>query len=108
MSRHPATWRDRWTLRQAPSDADSPLLHVLCNVICTPGVRIRAGYLMAHLLPGPRHLAGMYPYRHRGWITCAHLCRAARAAITTLAAPMSLLAGAGKLALRRLDRVRTA
>ncbi len=108
LSRHPATWRDRWTLRQAPCDADSPLLHVLCNVICTPGVRIRAGYLMAHLLPGPRHLSGMYPYRHRGWIMCAHLCRAARAAITTLAAPMSLLVGAGKQALRRLGRVRTA
>ena len=75
---HQANWQDRWTLAQAPRDADSPFMHVLCNVLCTPGVRLRTGYLMAHLFPGAKHLATMYPYRHRGWFLCAHIWRGIR------------------------------
>ncbi len=75
---HHVNWRDRWTLKQAPRDAASPLSHVLCNVLCTPGVRLRAGYLMAYVLPGPKHLATIYPFRHPGWTVCAHIWRVAR------------------------------
>lgn len=94
LSRNQANWRDRWTLAQAPRDAGSPLAHILCNVLCTPGVRLRAGYLMAHLFPGAKHLATKYPYRHRGWICCAHLLRTSRAVGKVLTLPAYALAAA--------------
>ena len=70
-----------------PRDAASALAHVLCNVLCTPGVRLRAGYLMAHLFPGPKHLVTKYPYRHPGWTFCAHIWRATRALCRVLLSP---------------------
>ncbi len=105
---HHANWQDRWTLAQAPRDAASPLAHVLCNVLCTPGVRLRAGYLMAHLFPGAKHLATVYPYRHRGWICCAHLLRTSRAIGKVLTLPAYAIAAAVTLVLanrRRVSRV---
>ena len=112
LAAHPTNWKDRWTLVQARRDAASPLAHVLCNVLCTPGVRLRAGYLMAHLLPGPKHLATMYPYRHRGWTVCAHLWRAIRVVGRVLLLPANAVAAAVRTVTRRctcvLVSVRTA
>lgn len=98
-------WRDRWTLRQAPRDAASPLAHVTCNLLCTPGVRLRAGYLMAHLFPGPKHLANDYPYRHYGWTTCANLWRGVRAIGKLLIAPVYVMSGAAKAVVCAIPRL---
>lgn len=78
LAGHETTWRDRLTLAQAPRDAASPIAHVLVNLLCTPGIRFRLGYLGAFLRPGSKHLAEIYPLRHRGWIVCAHIWRLAR------------------------------
>lgn len=98
---HQANWQDRWTLAQAPRDAASPLAHVLCNVLCTPGVRFRAGYLMAHLFPGPKHLATIYPYRHPGWPVCAHVWRASRVLVRVILSPGYVVVAALKRVVRR-------
>lgn len=90
-------WRDRWTLSQAPRDAASPLGHVLCNLLCTPDVRLCAGYLMAHLFPGRQHLGNDYPYRHPGWTVCAHLQRASRMLGKLILSPAYALARGLKL-----------
>jgi len=74
-------WQDRLILRQAPRDAGRPVRHLFINWLTTPGVRFPARYLLAHLLPGRRHLGKVYPYRHFGWIACAHFCRFVAAAI---------------------------
>jgi len=79
LGRYRACWQDRLSLWHAPRDATSPLGHVLVNLLCTPGLRFRAGYLRAVLAPGVEHLAGIYPGRHRGWQSVAHLCRVVRA-----------------------------
>jgi len=97
-------WRDRWTLRQAPRDAASPLAHVTCNLLCTPGVHLRTVYLMAHLFPGRNHLANDYPYRHYGWIGCAHLLRTIRALGKVLALPVSAMAAVVKTVVCRSTR----
>jgi len=85
------TWRDRLTLRAAPHDAWSPIAHVAVNLLCTPGVRFKLGYLAALLLPGRSHLAGIYPYRHPGWVPCAHLWRVVRSLGRMVATPIRLL-----------------
>lgn len=81
------SWRDRLTLYQAPRDAASPVAHIVVNLLCTPGLRFRIGYLLAHLLPGRAHLADVYPYRHRGWVFCAHTWRSVRALVRIACAP---------------------
>jgi len=73
------TWADRLTLTQAPRDAASPIEHVLVNLLCTPGIRFRLGYLAALLGSSRTHLASLYPYRHPGWTVIAQGCRVARA-----------------------------
>ena len=78
LAAHPTGWRDRLTLTQAPRDARSPVAHVVVDVLCTPGVRFRWGYLIAQLIPGRKHLAEVYPYRHPGWPLGAHLWRVLR------------------------------
>lgn len=92
LSVHPVTWRDRLTLDQAPRDAASPAIHVLCNLLCTPGVRFRLGYVRAMLLPGRAHLAGLYKLRHPGWIACAHLWRSIRAVVRLATLPFTRFA----------------
>lgn len=104
---HPTNWQDRWTLRQAPRDAASPLAHVACNFLCTPGWRLRAGYLMAHLLPGRNHLGERYPHRHFGWTGVAHLLRTSRAIGKVSTLPVRMFAAAAKAVFRRCVRVAT-
>lgn len=68
----------RLALAGAPLAADTPVLHVACNALTAPGLRFRMGYLAAVLLPGPGHLAQVYPHRHFGWKVAAHAVRLAR------------------------------
>lgn len=105
---HPANWQDRWTLRQAPKDAASPLVHLTCNLLCTPGVRFRLGYLMAHLFPGPKHLGENYPYRHYGWISCARVLRAFRGLSKVLALPLYGIAAVFETVIQRCGQFRCA
>lgn len=86
-----SSWRDRLTLWQTPRDASSPLMHVMTNWLCTPGLRFATGYVLAHLTPGAAHLAEIYPYRHRGWRVCAHLWRVLRAIGRGAQAPIRAL-----------------
>ena len=72
LASHRTNWQDRMTLRCAPRDADSAVSHVAVNLLCTPGVRFKAGYLAALLWPGHAHLGEVYPFRHIGWVPCAH------------------------------------
>jgi hypothetical protein len=74
----PVSWRDRLMLRQAPRDANHPALHVLTNLLCTPGIRFRLGYWRALMSPGKAHLAQSYPLRHVGWSWVARLLRPLR------------------------------
>jgi hypothetical protein len=85
------TWRDRLALRAAPHDAWSPIAHVAVNLLCTPGIRFKLGYLAALLLPGRSHLADIYPYRHAGWVLCAHGWRVVRSLGRLVATPFRLL-----------------
>ncbi|MGB2986444.1 MAG: nucleotidyltransferase family protein [Phycisphaerae bacterium] len=87
LAAHKTSWRDQLTLAHAPRDATSPIGHVVVNLLCTPGIRFRAGYVMAMLLPGRAHLAGLYPWRHPGWIACAHARRSIRAFGRLVSAP---------------------
>jgi hypothetical protein len=72
-------WKDRLCLAQAPRDANHPVAHVAVNLLCTRGLRFRAGYLLAVLLPGRGHMAQVYGRRHPGWLACAHVWRWLRA-----------------------------
>ncbi|MCG3139020.1 MAG: hypothetical protein HJJLKODD_02897 [Phycisphaerae bacterium] len=69
------SWADRLVLWQAPRDEHHPVRHLLVNLLTTPGWRFRLGYLQAVLFPGATHMAEVYPYRHPGWLTVAHLWR---------------------------------
>jgi hypothetical protein len=95
LAGHRTTWRDRLTLAQAPRDAASPMAHIAVNLLCTPGLRFRVGYLGALLRPGRTHLAGIYPWRHWGWVGCAHLWRLLRAIARVLCTPLHRGAYAG-------------
>jgi hypothetical protein len=75
---HHSAWRDRLVLAQAPRDSSHPLAHVAVGVLTAPGVRFRLGYLWAVIFPGRDHMAGVYPWRHPGWLGCAHAWRLAR------------------------------
>lgn len=79
-------WQDHLSLWQTPRDASSPAAHLLCNFVCTPGWRFPMGYLAAHLMPSAGHLADLYPYRHPGWILCAHGWRGIRMIYRVMAA----------------------
>lgn len=68
-------FRERLILAQAPRDAASPLSHVAVNLICTPGLRKRIGYLAAMMVPNGSHLSGFYGRRHFGWQVFAHIIR---------------------------------
>lgn len=83
-----AGWCDRLALWQAPRDASSPLAHVAVNLVCTPGLSFRLGYALAYLRPGRAHLAGLYPFRHRGWVACAHIWRFVRLIKRALRIPL--------------------
>lgn len=84
-------WRDRWVLRQAPCDAESPLGHILCNFVCTPGIGFRLAYLKALLAPDHAHLAETYRFRHVGWKGIAHLHRWIRAGLRASRLGVSML-----------------
>ncbi|MGQ9648639.1 MAG: nucleotidyltransferase domain-containing protein [Phycisphaerae bacterium] len=73
-----AGWRDRLALAQSPRDAAHPLAAVAVNVLSTPGIRFRLGYLRAVLLPARSHLAQVYRGRHPGWPLVAHAVRIGR------------------------------
>ena len=79
-----ALWRDRLVLAQAPRDSAHPLAHIAVNVLTTPGVRFRLGYMWAVLFPDRDHMGGVYPWRHPGWPACAHLWRLARLLVRPL------------------------
>ena len=83
------SWRDRLTLWHAPRDGGSPIGQVLCNLLCTPGIRFRLGYLAALSFPGRKHLSEVYRRRHVGWPFCAHLWRAVRALGRTAMLPLA-------------------
>lgn len=87
-------WRDRMVLRQAPNDAASPLRHVVCNVLTTPGATVTLGYLRAVLFPDGAHLETSYAGRHAGWRIVAIARRVFRAAARALGSP-SFAKGAG-------------
>ena len=76
-----ACWRDRLVLRQSPRDRASPWLATLVDVLCTPGWRLRIGYLRAVLFPDPAHLGERYSGRHPGWRWCARGTRAVSALV---------------------------
>lgn len=80
----PVSWADRLMLWQAPRDAYSPIRHVVVNVLTTPGLRFKLGYLAAVLLPDRVHMGEIYRFRHAGWLICAHLWRVCRAALRPL------------------------
>ncbi len=91
LSKHPTSWKDRWALRHAPSDSANPVRHVLVNLACTPGFAFRCGYLFAMMTPHRNHLAGVYPYRHRGWPAMANTWRSIRAVGRLVRAPLRKL-----------------
>jgi hypothetical protein len=70
---------ERLALWEAPHDAAHPVRHVLVDMLCTPGLTYRLGYLRAVLFPGRAHLGSLYRRRHRGWVPCAHAYRWSRA-----------------------------
>ncbi len=72
------SWKDRLVLWQAPRDANHPIGHLTVDLLTTPGIRFRLGYARNFLLPTGRHLAKIYPYRHIGWRSVAHLWRGGR------------------------------
>lgn len=93
----PSSYRDRLTLWHTPRDAASPLLHVFCNILCLRGLRSRASYLAAILVPDSGHLSSLYRNRHAGWTWCAHGVRALRAALRLCEAPLGFLRHAFQL-----------
>ncbi len=83
------SWRDRLTLWHAPRDGSSPIGHVACNLLCTPGIRFRLGYLAAILFPARGHLSEVYRWRHVGWTICASVWRAIRALRRLIPLPLA-------------------
>lgn len=85
-----AGWRDRLCLAQAPHDAERPVRHVAVDLLCTPGVVYRFGYLWRMLIPDRCHLEQVYARRHAGWMVFAHVGRWLRAAIRVLGLPRAV------------------
>ncbi len=71
-------WQDRLALFQAPRDSACPIAHIATNLLTTPGVRFRLGYLWCVMFPGRTHMGGVYPWCHPGWLPCAYLWRMIR------------------------------
>ncbi len=65
------SWRDRLAVRQSPEDAAHPVRRTVVDMLCTPGLGFRFGYLRAVILPDAAHLAASYGGRHVGWTWCA-------------------------------------
>lgn len=80
LRRQRVSWKDRLVVAQSPRDADHPLAAIAVNLLCTPGVRFRLGYLRSVLLPDRSHLAQLYSRRHPGWPLVAHMVRIRRGA----------------------------
>ena len=59
LKRHRAGWQDRLVLRMAPRLGESAVVHIGTNLLTTPGIGFRLGYLRAVLTPDARH-----PRRH--------------------------------------------
>ena len=78
LSQEKANWRDRLALRQAPRDAERPVMHVLVSAVTTPGWLFVLGYLRRVLFPGRAHMGEWYSGRHWGWLPIAHLARCVR------------------------------
>lgn len=75
LAQKKVSWRDRLALRQAPRDAERPVMHVLVSALTTPGWLFVLGYLRRVLIPGRAHMADWYGRRHWGWLPIAHLLR---------------------------------
>jgi len=88
LASHHIDWRDRLTLSCAPGFGGSAVGHAAVSLLCTPGIGFRLGYVLAMLSPGHKHLADVYPFRHFGWVVCAHIWRAVRALGRTAWAPL--------------------
>ncbi len=85
---HGAGWRDRLALNHAPRDASSAIAHVGVNLLCTPGLRFRLGYVLALLRPNSDHLGDIYAGRHWGWPAVAHAYRIVRALGSIVGLPL--------------------
>lgn len=72
---HRGSWRDRLVLWSAPREARRPGLGLLVHLLCTPGVGYRIRYVAVMLRPARAHLEELYPWRHFGWVACAHAWR---------------------------------
>ena len=90
-----ATWRDHLVLWQAPRDSRHPLAHVVTNLLTTPSLRLQAGYLRSTLLPDRTHMGEMYPWRHPGWLACAHGWRFLRPVVRPVARLLTRLRDPG-------------
>jgi len=75
MDAYKPNWRERRTLRQAPRDAEGALGHVLTDALCAPGLRFKAAYLRAMLLPDRAHMGEWYDRRHPGWFAASRALR---------------------------------
>lgn len=104
LAKEAVDWRDRLTLWQAPRDAGSPWLHVMVELLCTSGARLRWAYLWAHLRPGRAHLAEGYPYRHAGWPAAAAVYRLLRAAVRLVVGVVRRLPLIGRSGRTGVDR----
>jgi len=94
-------WPDRLLLAHAARDGGSPVVRLVVDLLCTPGLGFRLGYLVALLRPARGHLADVYPYRHWGWTATAHVWRWLRAAGRTAFLPIQLTRRAGGRLLSR-------
>ncbi len=74
----PVGWRDRLALWQAPRDRATPLAHLAVDLLTTPGVGYRLGYMKAIMVPDDNHLGQIYRWRHPGWRPCALMWRGLR------------------------------
>jgi hypothetical protein len=74
-------WRDRLVLRQSPKDNDHPFAAMVTNLLTTPGLGFKLGYLRSVLLPDESHLRQLYSRQHPGWRCMAHAVRLKNTAI---------------------------
>lgn len=72
------SWSEKLALEHAPHDGERPVSSIAVNLLTTPGLSYRIGYLRSVLSAGEGHLGQIYPHRHTGWQLAAHLHRAGR------------------------------
>jgi len=72
---HSGNLRDWLVFQQAPHDDERRFLALVVNLLCTPGIHYRLGYLKAVLVPARAHMGQLYRRRHTGWLAVAHLVR---------------------------------